>query len=354
MSNDLFIVVAYLVVSSGARIRGIFRRWQQPVLRGPEWFFNVHVRPDFFAGEGHKILRGYRLRMLMPVAIEVIIATAIFLSGHFQNLAYLMLGIAVLIHVNHVFNVDAAERKARSFAVAEAEEPVSSVVLSLKSRRLRDYSNPKLELAIAVVTVGVFAWLVRYYLGSPEHHNFRMVFALPLFLLYVQFGYLFVKQIVVAWRTPVPQAGAEEHLKAREERRKLYLKTCDISRVSNVAALLIWPVFLSISPTKIKFFLEAWLGSLLAVSIVLTIWQEIRRKQVLALALRTRPAKLPDLLGDTPAPNWPVCYQPSAPMLVLKGARGYSLNLANTLAQMGAAYLAGLGILMAVLFRTTH
>src|SRR5581483_3977573 len=65
MSNDLFIVVAYLVVSGGARIRGIFRRWQQPVLRGPEWFFNVHVRPDFYAGQGHKILRGYRMRMLM-------------------------------------------------------------------------------------------------------------------------------------------------------------------------------------------------------------------------------------------------------------------------------------------------
>lgn len=354
MSNDLFIVFAYLVVSGGSRIRGIFRRWQQPVLRGPEWFFNVNVLPDFYTGEGQKILRGFRMRMLMPVAIEVVIATAIFISGHVQNLVWLIAGTAVFIHVNHVFNVDAAERKARAFAVAEAEEPVPSVVLSLKSRRLRDYSNPQLELAMAMVTVGVFAWLLRYYLASPAHHNFRVVFAVPLFLLYTQLGYLFAKQIIVAWRTPIPQADAEEHLKAREERRKFYLKGCDISRVSNVALLSVWPVLLSISPNKIELFVGVWLGSLLLVSIALGIWQEIRRKQVLALALRTRPAKLPDLLGDTPVPNWPVCYQPSAPMLVLKGARGYSLNLANALAQIGAAYLAGLGVLMVVLFRTAH
>ena len=44
--------------------------------------------------------------------------------------------------------------------------------------------------------------------------------------------------------------------------------------------------------------------------------------------------------------KWPVCYQPSAPMLILKGARGYSLNLANTLAHLGAAYLAGMVVLI--------
>lgn len=354
MTPDLFIVIAYLVVSGGSRIRGTFRRWQQPVLRGPEWFFNVRVQPDFYTGEGQKILLGYRMRMLMPVAIEVVIATAIFISGHVQNLVWLILGIALFIHLNHVFNVDLAERKARAFAVPEEDEPAPAVVLSLKSRRLRDYSNPKLELAIAMIIVGVFAWLIRYYLASADHHNFRLVFAAPLVLLYIHFGYLFAKQIIVAWRTPVPQVDAEEHMKAREERRKLYLKICDVSRMSNAVALLVWPVFLSVSPSKIKFFVGVWLGSVLLVSIVSTIWQEIKRKQIIALALRTRPAKLPNLLGDTPVPSWPLCYQPSAPMLVLKGARGYSLNLANTLAQMGAAYLVGLGVLMVVLFRMAH
>jgi len=39
----------------------------------------------------------------------------------------------------------------------------------------------------------------------------------------------------------------------------------------------------------------------------------------------------------------------SAPMLILKGAHGYSLNLANTLAHLGATYLAGLVVLFALL-----
>lgn len=75
---------------------------------------------------------------------------------------------------------------------------------------------------------------------------------------------------------------------------------------------------------------------------VLSVWVEIKRKKLLTVTLRARPVKLPNLLGPSEAAMWPLCYQPSVPMLVLKGARGYSLNLANTLNQIGAAYLAGL------------
>jgi len=61
--------------------------------------------------------------------------------------------------------------------------------------------------------------------------------------------------------------------------------------------------------------------------------------------------KLPDFMGESNITGWPVCYQPSAPQLVLKGARGYSLNLANTLAHLGAAYVAGMAGLMLLIMR---
>jgi len=67
------------------------------------------------------------------------------------------------------------------------------------------------------------------------------------------------------------------------------------------------------------------------------------------LALRARPVKLPDFLHQSEMARWPVCYQPSAPMLMLKGAHGYSLNLANTLTHLGAAYLIGLVALLVML-----
>ena len=55
------------------------------------------------------------------------------------------------------------------------------------------------------------------------------------------------------------------------------------------------------------------------------------------------------MLRESEMVKWPVCYEPSAPMLVLKGARGYSLNLANSMAIAGAVYIAGFIALLAVL-----
>jgi hypothetical protein len=49
------------------RVYGCARRGRQPLLRGPEWFFNVHVSPDFYHGDGRKPLHWYWLRMLIPL-----------------------------------------------------------------------------------------------------------------------------------------------------------------------------------------------------------------------------------------------------------------------------------------------
>lgn len=98
-----------------------------------------------------------------------------------------------------------------------------------------------------------------------------------------------------------------------------------------------------------KFWLAAWL----VISVVGTVLVEINRKQLVKSALRAHPVKMPDFLHQSEIARWPVCYQPSAPMLILKGARGYSLNLANTLAHLGAAYIAGLVVLV-VLLRMGH
>ena len=40
-------LLALFAVNAVSRIKGIFRRWRQPLLRGPEWFFNVHVQEGF-------------------------------------------------------------------------------------------------------------------------------------------------------------------------------------------------------------------------------------------------------------------------------------------------------------------
>jgi hypothetical protein len=347
-ANNLYFVLFYIFFWV-VRINGCVRRGRQPLLRGPEWFFNVRVQPDFYRGPGRKILRRYWMRMFIPLAFDVPLAIAIFLSGRFPLLSWLILGLCALIHINHSFSVDLAERQARPFAILEAEQPVASVALSLTPRRLRDYTNRNVEFALALSSLAAFAWLVRYYFAMPEHHNLRLVFGVPAFLLYVQLGILFIKRVVVAWRTPVPQAQAAEHMEAREETRKYYLRVCDWNRAVASAGILFWPIKISASPAGLSHLLSIWFAVWLVIGVVVTIWVEIKRKQLVTLALRARPVKLPDFLHQSEIAKWPVCYQPSAPMLMLKGARGYSLNLANQLTHLGAAYLIGLVALFVLL-----
>lgn len=331
------------------RVNGCVRRWRQPLLRGPEWFFSVHVQPGFYSGEGRKILHCYWMRMFIPFAVDIPLATVIFLSGGLKLLLWLILGLSALIHINHLYSVDLAERQARRLAVVEDERPVASLMFSLTPRRLRNYTNPKLELALALSAVIAIAWLVHYYIGAPEQHNWRFVFGRPAFFLYIQAGLLFLKRGIVGWRTPIPQEHANEHFQAREEARKFYIRVIEWQRISTAAALLFWPLLLRTSPAHWTRLFNIWFALWIGVSIALTFWVEFERKRLRELDRRTRPAKLPDFLGESGNSRWPLCYQPSAPMLVLKGAYGYSLNLANTLAQIGAVYVAGLIALVALL-----
>lgn len=345
-TNQMLIIVFIFCV--GVRVRGCFRRWRQPLLRGPGWFFNIQVQPDFYNGAGRAILERYRLRMLLPVAVEVLLAIAIFISGRLLYLSFLLLGISAAIHINHFFSVDRAERQARKFAESEAERPVCAMLLSLTPRRLSDYSDPWTEGFIVLASMAAFAWLLRHYLHSAGALSLRVAFGMPVLLLYQQLGFLFVKYGIVAWRTPIPQAQAEEHLRAREEARKLYLKVCDWGRILITVEMVLFAAVLTLAPAlRMKVITGYWV-TLLAATLLLTIWHEKGRLAVVKANLRAQPMKLPEF-AHAEGSGRLLCYQPATPMLLIKGSHGYALNLANRLTQLGAAYLAGLIALFAIL-----
>jgi len=350
MHPEKYAVIIYIFFWA-ARINGCIRRGLQPLRRGRDWFFDVPVQADFYTGAGRKILHGYWMRMSIPFIFDIPVAIAIFLSGRLVYLNYLVLGLSALVHLNHSFSVNLAERQARSVAATEGEQPLACMALSLKPRRLRDYTNPKLEWALGISYTIAFVSLLRHYFAVPEHHNLRLVFGVPAFLLYLQFGMLFVKRVVLAWRAPVPQSHAAEYMEAREQTRNYYVRVCDWHRVAIAAAVLFWPLRISASPAGLGRVLSIWFAIWMVIGLVSFVWIEIRRQQLLTLALRARPVKLPDLLDQSAIAKWPLCYQPSVPMLILKGAHGYSLNLANGLTHLGAAYLFGLVALIAALPR---
>lgn len=342
-------MVGFYILFWALRINGCVRRGRQPLLRGREWFFDVPVQPGFYTNVGKKILRDYRMRMFIPFVIDIPLAIVIFRSGHLQLLNALILGLCAVIHINHCFSVDLAERQARRFAMPVAEKPVASVALSLTPRRLRNYANWKIEWALAAANIIALALLTHDYLAQLQHPDFLWVFGRPAAFLYLQLGFLFAKTIVLAWRNPVPQEHAAECTEAREQRRKFYLWQCDMIRAMAASGMLIWAAGISVPQVGIERLMSGWLAVLLVFGVAATVWAEIRRKQLVKLALRARPMKLPDFLNEGEIARWPVCYQPSVPMLMLRGARGYSLNLANTLTYFGAAYLAGWTALFALL-----
>ncbi len=351
MLNHFFVTFTLIFYGFSwlTRIQGCIRRARQPLLRGPEWFFDVHVPPGFYTGVGKRLRHQYMLRMLIPVAFEILIAATILIFDHLIYLYWLVAGMITLIHINHVYSVDLAERQARPYALPEAEQPMVFMASTLKPRRLRDYSSRAVEWTLALATAAGLALLVRFYFAAPQHHNLKLVFWVPAFYLYLQLGILFVKQIIVRWRSPVPRQDVAEHIEAREQTRVYYLKMCDFSRAFLTAPILFWPILLNAPLDRKLVYVKVYTIACLVLSVVVTVLIEIKRKQLTRLVARARPARLPDLLHQSELARWPVCYQPSAPLLVLKGARGYSLNLANQLTHLGAAYLAGEAVLIALM-----
>lgn len=307
------------------RINGCVRRGRQPHLRGPEWFFNVHVPPGFADGPGQRLLRWYWMRMMIPFVVDIPIAIWIFVSGRLMLLNWLVLGLCALIHLNHVISVDLAERQARPFAV---DQPVAAMMLSLTTRRLRDYASWRVEVLLLLTTVCALIW----------RHDLRAHWPIAAMILYAHLGLVLLKRLIVVWRTPVPREQAAEHIAVRDAKRKYYLATVDGYRVALTVVLVEWAI--RTGPLTIVDF-----GAWLAISLVVTVLVEIKRKQLVTLSLRARPVVMPDFLRQSEIARWPVCFQPSAPMPVLKGARGYSINLGRRCAVIGLAYVAGFMVL---------
>lgn len=341
-------IIAFYAMFWPVRINGCVRRGRQPLLRGSEWFFNVRVRDGFYEGPGRAILRQYWLRMLIPFALDIPWAIWAFESGKYYQLNFLVLAVALLIHVNHLVSKAIAERRAQAYAVPESTQPAARVALSLAPRRLRDYTNPRFERVLAVVSIATLAWLTRYYFVSPLHPGARLVFAVPLFLLYTQVGMLLVKRAAIGWPSPVPQDHAEEHMRAAEERRQYHVKVWDWGRAASVSSLVMWPVFIGLPQHASDRLMTIWLAVWLVLGVVTTVIVEIKRKQVARVVALATPVALPNLLASG-GPAWPVCYEPCAPALVLRSARGYSLNFGSSVAKFTAAYFAGLALLIFVL-----
>lgn len=335
--TELQIILGGYVGAIAGRFPRIKERWTAPLLRGPDWFFDVAVPQDFLEGPGRQILHSYRWRLFIPWLIEALLVTALWATGRFNlmNIAWVVVGITLFTRFNYYAARLAAEKKSRPFEPADVAAPVSNVVLSLEPRTLLNYTNWWLEGAIALGLAGAALWTAAVWNTAPDHDLIRLVASVLVLDLYMQAGILLVKRGVIGSSSAAPADNLEQYLAWRESLRRLATSICDLTRLMFACTPLFMLSFSAGKPVQVI----ANIG--FAVFAIWLVTDELRRRSAhLNIASRTKPARLP-LLPDVQKIRGWVCFSPSLPILLLRTANGYALNLASAPVGIAGLYFVG-------------
>ncbi|MDT4896786.1 MAG: hypothetical protein QOH25_1863 [Acidobacteriota bacterium] len=213
-----------------------------PVMRGEDAFFGVRVSPEVYRNEGRRLLHRYWLWLfLIFIQIEVIGLLVSFYKGRteFAQIAprFLFLPCVMLFYV--IFY-----RQAKRLELVEEHQRFAS---SLKTRRLADYTNLALEIAIVILTIAPILVLVYYYPQLPEriptHWNWKgepdewarksyyAVFSLAAMLVYMQGLILIIKHGLLGVKMTLPAEHAEDYLRLKEAALALTVRFMDWMRL---------------------------------------------------------------------------------------------------------------------------
>ena len=328
--------VCFYLLFVALRIPRIRERWTAPLIRGPEWFFEVAVPPDFLEGPGAAILRNYRWRLFIPWGIEGLTLAALWWTGRISEVSILITISVITLFTR--FNYYAAriviENRTRLFERPEASQPASNIVLSLEPRTLSAYTDWRVEAGIILALSAAAIWSV----FLPATHGpaiERRLLSLMVIDVYAQAGLLLIKCGVIRSGGAAPVDNVEQYLAWRESLRRFTTGLCDLVRLLfSLKPLLVISVIVGGSTL-----LAAEIGFFIAFMAAIVLgWR--RRMAYLKVASRTLPAKFP-LLPAARTARGPVGFWPSLPVLLLKTANGYALNLAST--QVGIAGLYSVG-----------
>jgi hypothetical protein len=331
-----FPLICLYLLTIALRIPRIKERWVAPLLRGPEWFFEVAVPLDFLQGPGAAILRNYRWRLFIPWGIEGLTLAALGLTGHVSEVSILIMISAITLFTR--FNYYAAriviENRTRLFERPEASQPASNVVLSLQPRTLAAYTGWWVEAGIILALSAAAIWSV--FLPATNNPAIeRRLLSMMVIDVYAQAGLLLIKYGIIRSGGAAPVDNVEQYLAWRESLRRFTTGFCDLTRLLfSLKPLLVISVIVggsTLLAAEIGFFIV----SIAAIGLG---WRS--RLAYLKVASRTRPAKFP-LLPAAQEARGPVGFWPSLPVLLLKTANGYALNLAST--QVGIAGLYSVG-----------
>ncbi|MDQ3818383.1 MAG: DUF1648 domain-containing protein [Acidobacteriota bacterium] len=236
MSNTLFLLLPIDLIL-------LLCFMYMPVMRGADAFFGVRVTEEILRGEGRRILRRYWFWLALTfIEIEAIGLIVSLFRGRneFGEVAprLLVLPAAMLFYV--IFY-----KQAKRLEVVEEGERFAS---SLKTRRLRDYTNLALEVVVIALTIAPVLVLIYYYPALPERlpthwdwkgdpdqwtrKSYFSVFSLGALLIYLQGLLLTIKHGLLGVKMTLPAEHTEEYLRLKEEMLGTTLTLMDRVRLS--------------------------------------------------------------------------------------------------------------------------
>jgi hypothetical protein len=224
------------------RLLWLWQLWRAPLKQGEGWFLGLEVEPGFYRRAGAGLLRRYRAWLVVPMALEAWILAALILSGRWVYAMYEQIPAVLLLLAWSTFTTYQFMARVRLLAPATTAAPVTGVQLSLAPRRLRDYTNWRVEAAIIGLTLLALLWLADPWLGSflgraqaapPSARLLKLV----VFILYLQAGVLLLKQLFVRWRMLLPLRRVEDYRRWRAAWLTYHLRVFDALRLLMASAL---------------------------------------------------------------------------------------------------------------------
>jgi len=339
---NILVIVGAIVGAALATLPRIIERWRSPVMRGPEFLFDVAVNPDFHNGAGNDILRRYRGRLFIPYLLEGLIFVALWLAGQWTiaNILTAIAVIAIFTRFNYYAARIWAENQARRFERLEETRPASSLVFSLEPRTLLNYTNWHVEGGIILALAAAAMWLASL---NPTSHDALMIRKLAdnlIVTIYMQVGMLLIKRGIVHSGSAAPADNPEAYLAWRESLRRFSIGVCDVFRLM-FALSPIFTIAFILGSARVQM---AATAGFIAFMVIAVVYEWRSRFAYLRVARSTKPARLP-LLPGAEKSRGPLGFWPALPVLLLKTTNGYALNLASAPVPIAGLYLAGFAVL---------
>jgi hypothetical protein len=375
MDSTALLLIGLSALLFAARILPIRRFWLLPLRNGESHFLATAVEPGFYSGAGARLLRRYRMLLIVPLLIDAVILLALVASGKFSYVVGEQLVSFILMTIFFNLLVVNFSVKARFLSPASAagdEQPVKSVQLSLEPRRLRDHSNFWTEAIIAASALASLLIAIRSALSTWSHPSLdetsgvasqaashTAIFA-AVWLLYLQAGMLLLKRMFVRWRMKLPMRRTDDYKRWRAAWLRYHMRVFDAVRVFFalvVVDLTVANFLLSLGMVDLQLpAVRLPIYAALAIGLIVYCSRELRRLRVVEKEIRPV-----ELVKEFPRPRVAegrflagglLYFNRDNPVLLARSAQGVAINLAHPGTYVLIAYLAGLILLASWQFTT--